>query len=306
MDVFRWRTGVPRAIATLVLNGFAGSDDYAAHLKLCRAKPYRADRATVHAYDEMRVRLGLTGRHAVLAAAVPADPAELWAPGGLTAAADRMAAAWSERIAATPYADDGSHAAALAKDHGLPAPWATALLTGTLLTGDLPEPPLDADGIRAAVTALTWALTERPVGDPATEGARLLLGRLTDIPADHATALRALADRSATTPVPPGQFESNPLFSAPALVNEAAASLGVSRDAAALHLQLHAFDRPADRTVRRWNTWTLGHHRAVRQELTTVKAPRPAPAAPTAAVPPPAHERFTRAWRTEAGLRSRP
>ncbi|MES9557492.1 MULTISPECIES: hypothetical protein [unclassified Streptomyces] len=306
VDVFRWRTGVPRAIATLVLDGFAGSDDYAAHLKLCRAKPYRADRATVHAYDEMRVRLGLTGRHAVLAAAVPADPAELWAPGGLTAAADRMAAAWSERIAATPYADDGSHAAALAKDHGLPAPWATALLTGTLLTGDLPEPPLDADGIRAAVTALTWALTERPVGDPATEGARLLLGRLTDIPADHATALRALADRSATTPVPPGQYESNPLFSAPALVNEAAASLGVSRDAAALHLQLHAFDRPADRTVRRWNTWTLGHHRAVRQELTTAKAPRPAPAAPTAAVPPPAHERFTRAWRTEAGLRSRP
>ncbi|MFI5774893.1 hypothetical protein ACIA74_41905 [Streptomyces sp. NPDC051658] len=295
VDLFRWRTGVPRAIAALVLDGFAGSDDYAAHLKLCRAKPYKADRTTVYAYDEMRGRLGLAGLHAVLASAVPADPADLWAPGGMTAAADRMAAEWSERLAVTPYADDGSHAVALAKDRGLPGTWATALLTGRLEGA-----PLDADGIRAAVTALTWAFTERPVGDPAAGGARVLLARLTDAPADLLAALRALADRSTSTPVPPGQYEANPLFSVPALVDEAAASLGVSRDAAALHLQLHAFDRPADRTVRRWNTWTLDHHRAVRKELTAAKAPRPTPTAPTAAVPPPAHERFARGW-AEAG-----
>ncbi|MGW2089014.1 hypothetical protein [Streptomyces sp. NPDC001880] len=298
VDLFRWRTGVPRAIAALVLDGFAGSDDYAAHLKLCRAKPYRADRTTVHAYDEMKVRLGLAGLHAVLSAAVPADPAELWAPGGMTAAADRMAAEWSERLGATPYADDGSHAAALARDHGLPETWATALLTGRLA-----EAPLDAEGIRSAVTALTWVFTERPVGDPAAESARRLLDQLTDIPADQLAALRALADRSADTPVPPGQYETNPLFSAPALVDEVAASLGVGRDAAALHLQLHALDRPADRTVRRWNTWTLGHHRAVRKELTAAKAPRPAPT-PPADVPRPAHERFARAW-ADAGSPSR-
>ncbi|MFE7616472.1 hypothetical protein, partial [Streptomyces sp. NPDC057496] len=315
VDLFRWRTGVPRAIAALVVDGFFGSDDYAAHLKLCRTKPYKADRNTVHAYDDLRRRLGPAGRRAVLAAAVPADPAELWAPGGMTAAVDRMAAEWSERLPATGYVDDGSHAAALAKDHGLPDTWATALLTGRL-----PETPLDADGVRAAVTALTWAFTERPVGDPAAEGARTLLDRLTDVPAgslqDAAaglfadipdgllTALRALADRSAATPVPPGQYEANPLFGVPDLVDEVAESLGVGRDAAALHLQLHALDRPADRTVRRWNGWTLDHHRAVRKELTAAKAPRPAAASPTAstadaaavAVPAPAHERFARAW----------
>ncbi|MGW2107581.1 hypothetical protein [Streptomyces sp. NPDC001948] len=312
VDLFRWRTGVPRAIAALVLDGFAGSDDYAVHLKLCRAKPYKADRTLVHAYDVARMNLGPEGRRAVLAAAVPADPADLWAPGGMTAAAERMATEWSERVAITPYADDGSHAAALAKDHDLPAPWATALLTGRL--EHLGEAPLDADGIRAAVTALTWVFTERPVGDPAAQGARALLDHLTDTGAgaftetgtDQLTALRALADRSADTPVPPGQYEANPLFGVPELVDEVAASLGVSRDAAALHLQLHAFDRPADRTVRRWNTWTLDHHRTVRKELTAAKAPRPvslsapttplAPTTPSAAVPPPAHERFARAW----------
>ncbi|WP_406252627.1 hypothetical protein OH786_15965 [Streptomyces atratus] len=298
VDLFRWRTGVPRAIAALVLDGFAGSDDYAVHLKLCRAKPYKADRALVHEYDVARMNLRPEGRRAVLAAAVPADPAELWAPGGMTAAADRMAAEWSERLAVTPYADDGSHGVALAKDHGLPETWATALFTGRLA-----EAPLDAEGIRAAVTALTWAFSERPVGDPVAEGARLLIGRLTDIPADQLTALRALADRSATTPVPPGQYEANPLFSVPALVDEVAAFLGVGRDAAALHLQLHAFDRPADRTVRRWNAWTLDHHRAVRKELTAAKAPRPA-STPPAAVPPPAHERFACAW-AEAGASPR-
>ncbi|CAL9502306.1 hypothetical protein SUDANB176_03468 [Streptomyces sp. enrichment culture] len=104
-----------------------------------------------------------------------------------------------------------------------------------------------------------------------------------------------VADRSLATPVPPGQYEANPLFSVPDLVDEAAAALGVGRDAAALHLQLHAPDRPADRTVRRWNGWTPDHHRAVRKELTAAKAPRPAPAAP-AALPAPAHERFVRAW----------
>ncbi|MFD9498854.1 hypothetical protein [Streptomyces sp. NPDC060035] len=293
VDLFRWRTGVPRPVAALVLDGFAGSDDYEAHRKLLRSKPYKADRTISFAYDEFQRRLGPAGRRTVLAAALPGDPAELWAPGGTTEAADRMAAAWAELLGTSPYTDDGSHAAALASEHGLPETWATALLTGRV------EERLDADGIRAAATAAAWALAERPVGDPAAEGARALLDRLTDLPADLLAALRRLADRSAATPVPPGQYEANPLFGAPDLVDEVAGDLGVSRDAAALHLQLHAFDRPADRTVRRWNSWSLDHHRAVRKELTAVKAPRPAPAAPAeapAAVPPPAHERFARAW----------
>ncbi|WP_051807783.1 hypothetical protein [Streptomyces sp. NRRL F-2664] len=293
VDLFRWRTGVPRPIAALVLDGFAGSDDYGAHRKLVRSKPYRADQNTLHAYDEFQRRLGPAGRRTVLAAALPGDPAELWAPGGMTAAAQRMAVAWSRLLGAGPYTDDGSHAAALAADHGLPEIWATALLTGRL------QEPLKADGMQAAATAVAWALAERPVGDPAAQGARVLLDGLTDLPADLLTALRRLADRSATTPVPPGQYETNPLFSVPDLVDEVAAALGVSRDAAALQLQLHALDRPADRTVRRWNSWSIDHHRTVRKELTAAKAPRPKPAAPAeapAAVPAPAHERFTRAW----------
>ncbi|GHH45464.1 hypothetical protein [Streptomyces candidus] len=293
VDLFRWRTGVPRPIAALVLDGFAGSDDYGAHRKLVRSKPYRADRSTPRAYDEFRRRLGPAGRRTVLAAALPGDPAELWAPGGTTAAADRMAVAWDRLLGSAPYTDDGSHAAALAADHGLPDTWASALLTGRL------EEPLGDGAMRAAATAAAWALAERPVADPAAQGARVLLGRLTDLPADLLAGLRRLADRSATTPVPPGQYEANPLFAVPDLVDEVASAFGVSRDAAALHLQLHAFDRPADRTVRRWNSWSLDHHRAVRRELTAAKAPRPAPAAAAqapAAVPAPAHERFARAW----------
>ncbi|MFG2648976.1 hypothetical protein [Streptomyces sp. NPDC048436] len=299
VDLFHWRTGVPRPIAALVLDGFPGRDNYDEHRKLLRTKPYKADRNAVWAYAEIQGRLGPVGRRVVLAAGLPADPAELWAPGGMTAAADRMAAAWAGLLDTGPYTDDGSHAAALAADHGLPETWATALLTGRA-----PE-PLDADGVRAAATAATWALTERPIGDPATAGARALIDRLTGAPAELRTALRRLADRSAATPVPPGQYETNPLFSTPALVDEAMAALGVGRDAAALHLQLHALDRPADRTIRRWNTWTLDHHRAVRKELTAAKAPRPAPPAPAddpaaLAVPIPVHERFARAWAEHA------
>ncbi|MEV8321232.1 hypothetical protein AB0Q95_44505 [Streptomyces sp. NPDC059900] len=299
VDLFRWRTGVPRPIAALVLDGFPGRDDYDEHRKLLRTKPYKADQNTVWAYQELLARLGPAGRRTVLAAALPGDPAALWAPGGMTAAADRMAAAWANLLGAGPYTDDGSHAAALAADRGLPETWATALLTGRA-----PE-PADVDGVRAASTAAVWALTERPVGDPAAAGARALVGRLTDAPADLRAALRRLAERSALTPVPPGQYETNPLFSVPDLVDEAGAALGVGRDAAALHLQLHALGRPSDRTLRRWNTWTLEHHRAVRKELTSAKAPRPAKPIPAddaaaLAVPIPVHEQFARAWAQQA------
>ncbi|MEU6676487.1 hypothetical protein [Streptomyces sp. NPDC046925] len=299
VDLFRWRTGVPRPIAALVLDGFPGRDDYDEHRKLLRTKPYKADQNTVWAYQEFQGRLGPVGRRTVLAAALPGDPAELWAPGGMTAAAERMAAAWAELLDSSTYTDDGSHAAALAADRGLSETWATALLTGRA-----PE-PLDAEGVRAAATAVAWALTERPVGDPAAAGARALVDRLTDAPADLHTALRRLADRSEVTPVPPGQYETNPLFSVPELVEEAGAALGVGRDAAALHLQLHALDRPSDRSIRRWNTWTLDHHRAIRKELTAAKAPRPAPPAPAddaavAAIPIPVHQRFARARADQA------
>lgn len=125
-------------------------------------------------------------------------------------------------------------------------------------------------------------------------------------PAELLVALRRPADRSAGTSVPPGQYEANPLFSVPDLVDEVG---GLSVSAATRRpatFSCTPATRPADRTVRRWNSWSLDHHRAVRKELPAAKAPRPAPAAQAqapAGVPAPAHERFARAW-AESAARS--
>ncbi|MFG2513043.1 hypothetical protein [Streptomyces sp. NPDC048584] len=294
VDLFRWRTGVPRAVAALVLDGIVGSEGQNADRKALRAKPYRADRAVASAYYELLWKLGHVGRAAVLAAALPEDPAELWAPGGVTAVAERMAGVWSSLLGSTPYVDDGSHAAALAKEHGLSRVWADTLLTGRV------EEPLDGDGVRDAVTAVIWALAERPVGDPAAEGARALIGGLVGISDGLRDALRVLADRSLRTPVPAGQYEANPLFSVPELVDEVAAVLEVGRDAAALWLQIRALGRPGDRAVRRWNGWSVERHRAVRGELAGVRASR-AGAAVSGGLPVPVHERFVRAWSEGVG-----
>lgn len=54
----------------------------------------------------------------------------------------------------------------------------------------------------------------------------------------------------------PGDGEPrDPLVSAPGLVAEAAAALGVSEDAARYYLQLLAWPDPTDANVRRWNNW---------------------------------------------------
>ncbi|MFJ3882682.1 hypothetical protein ACIPW5_35200 [Streptomyces sp. NPDC090077] len=84
---------------------------------------------------------------------------------------------------------------------------------------------------------------------------------------DLLDGLARLAARARDTPVPEGGHEANPALSAPGLVAEAAAALGVGADAAALYLQLLALVRPTDRAVRRWNGWTAARHKAAQAEL---------------------------------------
>ncbi|MGC0418992.1 hypothetical protein [Embleya sp. AB8] len=68
-------------------------------------------------------------------------------------------------------------------------------------------------------------------------------------------------DRVAGDALPVGAYESNPAASAPETVARVAKALGVGNDAAALHLQLLALERPTDRRVRLWNGWTAARHR---------------------------------------------
>ncbi|QEU91834.1 hypothetical protein [Streptomyces kanamyceticus] len=84
--------------------------------------------------------------------------------------------------------------------------------------------------------------------------------------------LARMVERAADSPVPAGGYELDPRLSAPGLVAEAAESLGVGTDAAALQLQLLALPRPADRDVRRWNGWTAARHKAVQAELAAAGA----------------------------------
>ncbi|MGW2269716.1 hypothetical protein [Streptomyces yangpuensis] len=98
--------GVRRAIATPALGGLPQHDDHEAHLKAFGAAPYEANEAMAQEYDGLCHRLGDGGRPVVLAAGVPEDPAALWEPGGMTAAAERMADAWAGLLGATEYIDE--------------------------------------------------------------------------------------------------------------------------------------------------------------------------------------------------------
>jgi hypothetical protein len=87
VDVFARRTGVRRPVAALVLAGLPRREGYDEDRRMLRSKPYAATKAVVDAYRSLWNGLGAQGRAAVLAAGVPEDPAELWAAGGMAAAA---------------------------------------------------------------------------------------------------------------------------------------------------------------------------------------------------------------------------
>lgn len=198
VEAFARRTGVRRAIATLVLGGLPQRNGHDEHLKALRAAPYKANKAMAQEYDGLRHRLGDSGCRAVLAAGVPQDPSELWEPDGMTAAAERMAEAWAGLLGTTEYVDEDL-AAALEADLGLGSGWVLALTggpeavgrlvpatTGILVgtaNGGLSLHHAEADGsagrpvfvqhpVHAApASVVAWALTELPVGDPAAAAA---------------------------------------------------------------------------------------------------------------------------------------
>ncbi|KMO94324.1 hypothetical protein [Streptomyces roseus] len=200
-------TGVRRAVARLVVAGLVGRSDRDEDRALARSAPYRATPMTADAYDRLRAGLGGGGRRAVLAAALPEDPAELWRPGGIEAAVERMAAVWREHLGTLPALDDGA-ADALEADLGLSEVWARRLAGGYAAAADATveaagwELTASAYGsgvqVRAVAPAgselphrtpvglpywqvadaLVWAWTDRPVGDPAVAGAMDLYERL--------------------------------------------------------------------------------------------------------------------------------
>ncbi|MFG2977180.1 hypothetical protein ACGFYY_29860 [Streptomyces sp. NPDC048331] len=200
-------TGVRRAVARLVVAGLVGRSHRDEDRALAGKAPYRATEMTAVAYEELRARLGGAGRRAVLAAALPEDPAELWRPGGVDAAVERMAGVWRELLGALPAVHDEA-ADALESDLGLGELWARRLAGGYAAAADTtveaagwelaatpygigvevravppagPELPyltpvgLDLAGM---ASALVWAWTDRPVGDPAVAGALDVYERL--------------------------------------------------------------------------------------------------------------------------------
>ncbi|WP_329376516.1 hypothetical protein OG625_03090 [Streptomyces sp. NBC_01351] len=200
-------TGVRRALARLVVAGLVGRADRDEDSALARKAPYKATPMTVESYERLRARLGAAGRRAVLAAGLPEDPAELWRPGGIEAAVERMAGVWRERIGARPAVHD-EVADALEADLGLSEVWARRLAGGYEAAEDSTVPATDwvlsatPYGIGVEVravppagpelpyrtpvglslgqiaSALVWAWTDRPVGDPAVAGATALYERL--------------------------------------------------------------------------------------------------------------------------------
>lgn len=200
-------TGVRRAVARLVVAGLVGRSGHDEDRALVRKAPYRASPMTAESYDGLRAQLGEAGRRAVLAAALPDDPAGLWQPGGVEAAVERMAAVWRELVGARPVVHDEA-ADALEADLGLGEVWARRLAGGY---GAAADATVEAAGWKLAATpygigvevravepagpglpygtpvglplgriarALVWAWTDRPVGDPAVAGATALYERL--------------------------------------------------------------------------------------------------------------------------------
>ncbi|MEU8463267.1 hypothetical protein [Streptomyces sp. NPDC029003] len=210
-EAFARLTGVRGPVAALVLAGFPGRDHYGEHQRLLAGPPYKATKAVIGTYDELCRTLGAAGRRAVLAAGLPQDPAELWEPAGLTAAAERMGAAWAGLLGAREHTDE-ELAAALEAELGLRERWARSLPAGRapaeepfgeagfVLAGSRqggvhlhharadgaagPWVPSTAPAHRTAASVIAWALTERPVADPAHRGALALHRRLREQLAD--------------------------------------------------------------------------------------------------------------------------
>ncbi|WP_067815675.1 hypothetical protein [Actinomadura kijaniata] len=203
VDAFAAATGVRRVFALLALDGLPwrrhlGSDfttNFEAHDRMLRAKPYKGSKSLGREYESVTSELTLPGRLELLAAGIPDDPAELWAPGGDRAAAERMARVWADRIGVTVPLDEAvleGLEKELGLSSGMSEHWARWLAEPR--TGDPADPGFMLaagkygmglyrkddhgepgqrhydDPYKHLVSVLLWALTERPVGGPALAG----------------------------------------------------------------------------------------------------------------------------------------
>ncbi len=79
---------------------------------------------------------------------------------------------------------------------------------------------------------------------------------------------KAIIDRLGDTPLDEGQYETNPLHSAPDVVKAIGAKYDVNEDAAALYAQTLALHHPTTKMVREWNGWTAGRYKKAAELLT--------------------------------------
>ncbi len=93
-----------------------------------------------------------------------------------------------------------------------------------------------------------------------------------DNPLDELKLLRsegyqAICDRIKKSPVPAGQYESNPEHSAPDLVAKVEKKHGLSREAAMLYLQFLALPDCTTANIKTWNNWTAAQFNKAAKEL---------------------------------------
>lgn len=76
-----------------------------------------------------------------------------------------------------------------------------------------------------------------------------------------------LVTRIENTPVPTGQFETNPQLSAPEVVKAVVRKLKLSEEAATWYLQLLTLPDPTDKHIQLWNGWTSAQLKTLSKEL---------------------------------------
>jgi hypothetical protein len=81
----------------------------------------------------------------------------------------------------------------------------------------------------------------------------------------------ALIARIRETPVPAGEWESNPRHASPKTVEAVRKALKLGEDAAVLYLQLLALPRPTGKNVQLWNGWNAAKLKAAGAELLAKK-----------------------------------
>ncbi|WP_149824528.1 hypothetical protein [Streptomyces tailanensis] len=188
-------TGLSRPAAALVLAGNLGSGNYRQPFldeheravfgfKVGELEAARDELSMLH--DDERLALP--------AEVMPADPVDLWQPGGLARVAERTAAAWAEQHGARPHAPWSTWQAAVALETRMPATHlchlfldpANATLPPGFYLRVWPCPSehrhlrtawdvmgdYDATTVADALFAgLPWAYADLPAGDPIRAGA---------------------------------------------------------------------------------------------------------------------------------------